>query len=126
MLMPDDKAADAEKISTPTEMTSRRQAIGVMGTTAATMVGATMSAQAQTPAATPLRLPVPPPALVPRADLVNVFEYEAQARLVRGAHPFEPHDEIRRSQLRMAGLVQAGLGAGCVAHCFAQTIWIWM
>ena len=39
---------------------------------------------------------------------------EAQARLVRGAHPFEPHDEIRRSQLRMAGLVQAGLGAGGV------------
>ena len=85
MLLPDDKAAEAEKISSPTELTSRRQAMGVMGTTAAAgMVGATMSAQAQTPTVTPLRLPVPPPALVPRADLVNVLEYEAQARLVLG------------------------------------------
>ena len=56
-------------------------------TVSAGMVGATMAApgaQAQTPAATPIRVPTPPPALVPRSNLVDVLEYEAQARLVLG------------------------------------------
>jgi 4-hydroxymandelate oxidase len=65
-----------------------------MGTTvAASTVGATMPAlgePAQTPAATPLRTSVPPPALVPRADLVNVLEYEAQARQVLGPAKVAP------------------------------------
>ena len=94
MIMPDDETIMAEKTSSPTGMTSRRQAIGVMGTTvAASMVGATMpalGAPAQTPAATPLRVPTPPPALVPRADLVNVLEYEPQARLVLGPAKVAP------------------------------------
>ncbi len=47
-------------------MTSRRQAIGVMGT------------------------PTPPPVLVPRTDLVNVLEYESQARLVLGPAKVAP------------------------------------
>jgi hypothetical protein len=35
MIMPDDEAIVAEKTNAPAEMTSRRQAIGVMGTAAA-------------------------------------------------------------------------------------------
>jgi 4-hydroxymandelate oxidase len=88
MTMPDDEAIMAEKTNTPAGMTSRRQALGVMGTTiSASVVGVTMpalGAPAQTPAATPFREPTPPPVLVPRADLVDVLEYEPQARLVLG------------------------------------------
>jgi 4-hydroxymandelate oxidase len=68
-------------------MTSRRQAIGVMGTAAAAgTVGAAMPALG----ATPYREPTPPPVLVPRGDLVNVLEYEAQARLVLGPEKVVP------------------------------------
>lgn len=87
MIEPDRETIALEETNSPERMNSRRQAIGVMGTTvAAGMAGATslaLGAPAQT-AATPLRAPVPPPVLVPRADLVNVLEYEAQARLVLG------------------------------------------
>jgi 4-hydroxymandelate oxidase len=97
--MPDDEMLDAETIvagdtSASAETTSRRQAIGVMGTTAAAgMVGATMpalGAPAPNAAPAPLRMPLPPPALVPRADLVNVLEYETQARLVLGPAKVAP------------------------------------
>jgi 4-hydroxymandelate oxidase len=101
--MPDDETPEnetitAEKASSPTKMTSRRQAAGaigtVMGTTvAASMVGATipaLGAPEQTPAATPFRMTTPPPVLVPRGDLVNVLEYEAQARLVLGPAKVAP------------------------------------
>jgi 4-hydroxymandelate oxidase len=75
-----------------TGKTSRREAVGVMGTTvAASMAAATMPALgAQAPAATALHVPVPPPVLVPRGDLVNVLEYEAQAGLVLGAAKVAP------------------------------------
>ncbi len=76
--MPDDETVVAGKISSSTGVASRRQAIGVMGTTAT----------AQVPAADPLR--ALSPALVPRADLVNVLEYEPQARLVLGAAKVAP------------------------------------
>jgi 4-hydroxymandelate oxidase len=92
--MPDDETNAAGKTGSPTGMTSRRQAIGVMGTTvSAGMVGATMpglGAPAPTPAAAPLREPTPPPALVPRAELVDVLEYEPQARLVLGPAKIAP------------------------------------
>ena len=92
--MPDDKTIGVEESDSPAEMTSRRQAIGVMGTSlAAGMVGDAMpalGAPAQTPTATPLRVPTPPPVQVPRADLVNVLEYEAQARLVLGPAKVAP------------------------------------
>ena len=65
-----------------------------MATTAAAgAVGATLpafDAPAQTPAATVLRTPARPPALVPRGDLVNVLEYEGQARQVIGAARLAP------------------------------------
>jgi 4-hydroxymandelate oxidase len=87
MTIPDDETNMADKTSSPAGMTSRRQAMGAMGTTvAAGMVGTTMpalGAPAQSPA--PLRMPVPPPVQVPRGDLVNVLEYEEQARLVLGS-----------------------------------------
>jgi 4-hydroxymandelate oxidase len=57
------------------------------------MVGAGVSelrAQAQVPAAVPLRVPMPPPIEVPRGELVNVLEYEAQARLALGAAKIAP------------------------------------
>ena len=85
MMVPNDEASGAEKTGSPTEMTSRRQAIGVM-TAAAGMVGAAIPASAQTP----LHVPEPPPLLVPRADLVNVLEYEAQARQVLGPAKVAP------------------------------------
>src|SRR5690349_16299311 len=84
----DDKIA-AEKTGSPT----RRQAVGAVGTTvAASMVGAAMPAlcAAQSPAAAPLRMPLPPPVQVPRGDLVNVLEYEDQARLVLGPAKIAP------------------------------------
>jgi 4-hydroxymandelate oxidase len=93
---PEDETIMAEKTRSPTKMTSRRQAAGaigtVMGTTvAAGMMGATIPALgAAAPVATPLRMPTPPPVLVPRGDLVNVLEYEAQARLVLGPAKVAP------------------------------------
>jgi len=64
-----------------TYRTSRRQAVGVIGA-AAGIAGAAMPALGA-PAA-PLHEPTPPPVQVPRGDLVNVLEYEAQARLALG------------------------------------------
>ena len=91
---PDDETIVAEKTDAPMGMTSRRQAIGVMGTTvAASMAGATvpaLGAPAQTPTVPVLRMPIPPPASVPRADLVNVLEYEVQARLALGPRKVAP------------------------------------
>jgi 4-hydroxymandelate oxidase len=91
--MPDDETILDERASSLTGITSRRQAIGVGTAVAAGMVGATMpalGATAQDPATTPLRVSVPPPALVPRADLVDVLEYETQARLVLGPAKVAP------------------------------------
>jgi 4-hydroxymandelate oxidase len=90
--MPDDETKVAEETGSPAGMASRRQAIGVMGTTvSASMAGAAMpvfGAPAQ--AAAQLRDLTPPPVLVPRSDLVNVLEYEPQARLVLGAAKAAP------------------------------------
>src|ERR1043166_4821162 len=61
MKKPDDKTIVAAKTGS-----SRRQAIGVMGTTVAAGLASTPALGA----ATPLHMPVPPPALVPRGDLV--------------------------------------------------------
>ena len=94
MKMPDNEKIEAGKVSSPSGMISRRDAIEAAGTTVgAGLAGATMpafGAPAQTPAGTPFRVPVPPPALVPRADLVDVLEYEAQARLVLGPAKVAP------------------------------------
>ncbi len=89
MTKPDDKTIAAEATGSPAETTSRREAaqtVLAMGTTlAAGIAGATMPALGATaPAATVLRIPTPPPVQVPRGDLVNVLEYETQARLVLG------------------------------------------
>ncbi len=96
-MMPDDKApgaetSAAEQISSPVTTTSRRQAVGVMGATvAASMMGESVPALgAPAPAATALHMPLPPPVVVPRGDLVNVLEYETQARLVLGAAKLSP------------------------------------
>ena len=86
--MPDDETMVAKKTGAAKGMTSRRQAMGVMGSTvSASMVGATMpalGAPRHSSAATGLREPTPPPALAPRGDLVDVLEYEPRARLVLG------------------------------------------
>ena len=71
-----------------TYRTSRRQAVGVIGA-AAGIAGAAMPALGA-PAPTPLREPLPPPLQVPRGDLVNVLEYETQARLVLGPAKIAP------------------------------------
>lgn len=72
----------AEKTDSPAGVTSRRHAIGVMGTSTGM---ATMPALGA-----PLRPPAPPPVQVPRTELVNVLEYEAQARLVLGSAKVAP------------------------------------
>jgi isopentenyl diphosphate isomerase/L-lactate dehydrogenase-like FMN-dependent dehydrogenase len=82
----------------PKAKASRRQALGVMGTAAvsAGLAAAAMPAQAQaqapgqSAAGVALRIPTPPPVQVPRAELVNVLQYEAQARLARGAATVAP------------------------------------
>jgi 4-hydroxymandelate oxidase len=83
----------AEKTKSSAGGASRRRALGMMGMGAAAVsagaVGAAMPAavaQAQAPAAAEtFRIPIPPPRLAPRTELVNVLEYETQARLVKGA-----------------------------------------
>ena len=68
------KAAGARK------RTSRRQALGVLGAAVSTGV---VSTTLPAPGA-PIQMPATKPVQVPREDLVNVFEYEAQARQVLG------------------------------------------
>ena len=89
MTMPDDKTMMAEKTSSAAGVASRRQAIGVMGAAAAASMAA-MPALGATPAAATYIEPTPPPALVPQGDLVDVLEYEPQARLVLGAAKLAP------------------------------------
>ena len=80
---PDDKTLVSEAVLSPASMTSRRMALGVMGTAVtAGVVGAAMPASAQAPAI--LRLTTPPPALAPRDELVSLLKFEEQARLVAG------------------------------------------
>ena len=80
----------AEKTNSPSATTSRRQAIKVVGTTvSAGMVGASVPALGAPSQAT-LAVTIPPPVLVPRGDLVNVLEYETQARLVLGPAKVAP------------------------------------
>jgi 4-hydroxymandelate oxidase len=83
MTVPDDKTIVAEEASSPAGMASRRQAVGVMGTAAAASMVPALGA-------TPLRVSTPPPVQVPRGDLVDVLEYEAQARLVLGPAKVAP------------------------------------
>jgi 4-hydroxymandelate oxidase len=86
MTMPDDETSVPKKTSSPPEVASRRKAIGVMGATLSAGMAAmpALGAPEQTLAATPYREPTPPPARVPQGDLVDVLEYETQARLVLG------------------------------------------
>jgi 4-hydroxymandelate oxidase len=86
-IMPEDKPIMAEKPGSPAGMTSRRQALGVMGTAvSAGMVGAVIPAKAQTV----YHVPIPQPALEPRGDIVDVLQYEPQARLVLGPEKVAP------------------------------------
>ncbi|HEY8253911.1 MAG TPA: alpha-hydroxy-acid oxidizing protein, partial [Rhizomicrobium sp.] len=71
-----------------TYRTSRRQAVGVIGA-AAGIAGAAMPALGA-PAAAPLHEALPPPIQVPRGDLVDVLEYETQARLALGPAKIAP------------------------------------
>lgn len=88
MKRPDDETVVPAKASSPADGRTRRQAAGVIGTVMGTGVAVGMmpalGAPASTPAPAPLRVEVPPPVLVPRSDLVDVLEYEDQARLVLG------------------------------------------
>jgi 4-hydroxymandelate oxidase len=82
-----------KKSTAPAAMTSRRQAIGVMGATvSAGVVGVGMSALGAPPSPAPatLHVPIPPPVQVPRTELVDVLEYETQARLVLGPAKVAP------------------------------------
>jgi len=97
MVVPDDETPNentslAEETGSPASITSRRRALGVMGSSvAAGMAGATIPALgAPAQSAAPLREPLPPPVEVPRGDLVNVLEYETQARLVLGPAKVAP------------------------------------
>ena len=94
MKTPDDETNVAEKTNSPVGMTSRRRAIGVMGTAVSAGVASatlpSMGASAQASIVTPLHPFTPPPVQVPRTDLVDVLEYEPQARLVLGAAKLAP------------------------------------
>ena len=88
--MPDDETIVAGKTNPPAGVASRRQTLGMMGTAAAASMASTAMPALGAPAAPPLREPTPPPALVPRADLVNVLEYESQARRMLGPAKVAP------------------------------------
>ena len=91
MILPDDKAIAAAKASAPAGQASRRQAMGVMGATAAAgVVGAALAAPAKQGGVTPYHEPTPSPVQVPRTELVDVLEYETQARLVLGPARLAP------------------------------------
>ena len=91
MTMPDHKTKTADK-NDISAGTSRRQAMGVMGATVtAGVVGATMPALAATaPVGAMYHEPTPAPLVVPQGDLVDVLEYETQARLVAGTAKLAP------------------------------------
>ena len=89
--MSDDGPIAAEKTNPPAGAASRRQAIAILGTTAAGVVATTLPALgAAQPAAATLRGNSPPPLLVPRADIVNVLQYETEAHKVLGAAKAAP------------------------------------
>ena len=88
--MPDDKKIAAGKTGSAAGVASRRQAIGVMGAAAAASMAAMPALGATAPAGAVFHEPTPPPALVPQGDLVDVLEYEPQARLVLGAAKLAP------------------------------------
>jgi 4-hydroxymandelate oxidase len=91
MALPDDKTGESEKASLSVGMTSRRMALGVMGSTVlAGVAGAAPARAAPAPGAMPFREPIPPPVVVPQGDLVDVLEYEPQARLVLGPAKLAP------------------------------------
>jgi 4-hydroxymandelate oxidase len=91
MTMPDDETIAPETTISASALTSRRRAMGVMGTVvSAGVVGAAMPALAQAPGATALRETIPAPIQVPRGELVDVLEYETQARLVLGPAKVAP------------------------------------
>jgi len=77
--MPDDETGSAELLPT------RRCALGVLGTAAAAGAVGVVPASAQGASPAPLAVTTPAPVAVPRGDLVNVLEYETQARLALGA-----------------------------------------
>ena len=87
-----DQATMAEVSNIAAGSTSRRRAIGLMGAgaSAGLLRAALPAAASQAAVGMPLRVPTPPPAVVPRADLVDVFEYEAQARLALGSARMAP------------------------------------
>ena len=90
MTMPNDETIMAEKTSSSAGMTSRRQTLGVIGATVSACMATMPALGAPAAAATPFREPKPPPVLVPQGDLVDVLEYEAQARLVLGPAKIAP------------------------------------
>ncbi|MDB5441022.1 MAG: hypothetical protein JWM33_3449 [Caulobacteraceae bacterium] len=85
--MSDDQTG-AGRLGGPNPLRSRRQALGAMGAAvsagAAAVSAPALGATAQSATPKPLPQVTPPPIEAPRADLVNVLEYEAQARLVVG------------------------------------------
>jgi 4-hydroxymandelate oxidase len=89
--MPDKETSMAGQASPSPAMPSRRMALGVMGTAAAVgAAGAAMPARAQTAIGTEIVLPMPPPMRAPQDELVSLFKYEEQARLVLGSERIAP------------------------------------
>ncbi|MFO1248079.1 MAG: alpha-hydroxy-acid oxidizing protein [Alphaproteobacteria bacterium] len=70
-----------------TNRTTRRAVLGT-GAMGAGLLAAHQPAQAAV--GVPLRETLPPPAPAPRGELVNVFEYEEQAKLAQGAAKMAP------------------------------------
>jgi 4-hydroxymandelate oxidase len=88
MTVADEGTAGVQEAGSAEANICRRHSMGVMG--AAVSAGVMGAAMPALGAPAPLREPVPPPVLVPRADLVNVLEYEPQARLVLGQTKVAP------------------------------------
>jgi 4-hydroxymandelate oxidase len=94
MILPDEHTSMAENSGSSATTPSRRQAIGVMGASVSAGVVAAsrpaIAALPQDPSVKAFHEPTPPPALVPQGDLVDVLEYETQARLALGAAKVVP------------------------------------
>jgi isopentenyl diphosphate isomerase/L-lactate dehydrogenase-like FMN-dependent dehydrogenase len=90
--MSDDETSAPDRATAPPRMVSRRLALGAMGTVAAAagVAAATAPGQAKAQAGSTFVLPMPAPKAPPMAELVNLWQFEDQARVVIGAARLAP------------------------------------
>lgn len=88
--MSDDETRAPERATPPPRLVSRRLALGAMGTVAAAAGVAASAAPAQAQVGSTFNLPMPPHRPPPMAELVNLWQFEDEARAKIGAARLAP------------------------------------